>query len=113
MQVFQMHVSSVSSAFIHMLQLLHLNVLKADRVLHLLPRFLLSSSVSPPPSRRRLGIHRPVPLFLDAGEVRGSVGPMWACETARQTAVGMVVRTPRPSGCSDASKPHVSWPGGA
>jgi hypothetical protein len=49
--VFQMHVSSVSFAFRHMLQVLHLNVLKVDWVLHISPRLLLPRlGVSPPPS---------------------------------------------------------------
>ena len=39
LQVFQMHVSSVLSA--RMLQVLHLNVSKVDRVLHLTHRLLL------------------------------------------------------------------------
>jgi hypothetical protein len=75
MQVFQMYISNVSSAFRLILQLLHLDISKVDRVLHLFPRFLLPSSVSSPPSRRRLGIRHPLRLFLDAGEVRGGVGP--------------------------------------
>ena len=41
LQVFKMHVSSVSSAFRHMLQVLHLDVLEVDRVLHFPPRLLL------------------------------------------------------------------------
>jgi sensor histidine kinase YesM len=36
LQVFQMHVSSVSSAFRRMLQMFHLDVSKVDRVLHML-----------------------------------------------------------------------------
>ena len=40
---------SVSSVFGRILQLLHLDVSKVDWVLHLLPRFLLPSSASPPP----------------------------------------------------------------
>ena len=39
--VFQMHVSNVSSTFRRMLQVLHLNVSKLDRVLHLPLRFVL------------------------------------------------------------------------
>jgi hypothetical protein len=41
LQVFQMHVSSVSSVFRRMLQVLHLDVSKVDYVLHLPPRLLL------------------------------------------------------------------------
>ena len=41
LQVFQMHVSSILSGFKRMLQVLHVNVLKVDRVLHLPPRLLL------------------------------------------------------------------------
>jgi hypothetical protein len=37
LQVFQMHVSSVSSTFRSMLQVLHLDISKVDRVLHLVP----------------------------------------------------------------------------
>jgi hypothetical protein len=43
LQVFQTHVSNVSFVFRRILQLLHLDVLKPDRVLHLsLIAFLLS-----------------------------------------------------------------------
>jgi len=38
LQVFQMHVSSVSSVFRRMLQMFHLNISKVDRVLHMLQR---------------------------------------------------------------------------
>jgi hypothetical protein len=41
LQVFQMYVLSVSSAFIRMLQVLHLDVSQIDRTLHLPPRLLL------------------------------------------------------------------------
>jgi hypothetical protein len=41
LQVFQMHVSSVSSTFRRMLKVLHLNVSKVDRVLRLPPRLPL------------------------------------------------------------------------
>jgi hypothetical protein len=37
----QMHVLSVSSVFIRMLKVLHLNVSKVNQVLHLPPRLLL------------------------------------------------------------------------
>jgi hypothetical protein len=36
LQVFQTHVLSVSSVFRHILQMFHLNILKVDRVLHML-----------------------------------------------------------------------------
>jgi len=38
--ILQMHVSSVSSVFRRMLQALHLNISKANQVLHLYPRLL-------------------------------------------------------------------------
>ena len=41
LQVFQMHVSIISSVFFYMLQVLHLDILKVDRVLHLPPHLLL------------------------------------------------------------------------
>ena len=73
LQVFQMHVSNVLSALKRMLQLLHLDVSKVDRVLHLLPCFLLPClSVLLPASA---GHPLPPPLFLDAGDVQGGVGP--------------------------------------
>ena len=43
LQVFQMHVSNVLFVFGRMLQLLHLNVLKLVRVLHLPPRLSIIS----------------------------------------------------------------------
>jgi len=51
LQVFQKHVSSVSSTFRHMLQVLHLDVLKINQVLHLPRRFFycLTSVFSLPP----------------------------------------------------------------
>jgi hypothetical protein len=36
LQMFQIHILSVSSVFKHMLQVLHLEVLKIDQVLHML-----------------------------------------------------------------------------
>jgi hypothetical protein len=67
-QAFQNHVSSVSSAFRCTLLLLHLDVLKIDRVLHLSP---LPSAASPQclllPA---LVGHRLPPLpLLDAGDI--------------------------------------------
>ena len=63
LQVFHMHVSSVSSAFRRMLQVLHLDVSKVDRVLHLPPRFPLPRLCVSSSSQHRLGIRRPLPLF--------------------------------------------------
>jgi hypothetical protein len=70
LQVFQMHVSSVSDAFIRMLQMLHLDVLKIDWVLHLYPCFLLPLlGVSSPGA----GWHPPhPPPLLYFGDVRGA-----------------------------------------
>jgi hypothetical protein len=42
LQVFHMHVLNVSLVFTHMLQMLHLDVSKVDRVMHLPARLLLS-----------------------------------------------------------------------
>jgi hypothetical protein len=53
------------------LQVLYLDVLKVDRVLHLRPYFLLSR-LGVSSSRRRLGIRCPSPL-LDAGDTFGAV----------------------------------------
>jgi hypothetical protein len=41
LQIFQTHVLNVSFVFRRMLQVLYLDVLKLDRVLHLSPRLLL------------------------------------------------------------------------
>jgi hypothetical protein len=60
LQVFQMHVSSVSSFFRRMLQVLHLNVSKVDQVLYLPPRFQLPR-LGVSSSRHRLRI-RPSPV---------------------------------------------------
>jgi hypothetical protein len=65
-----MYVSSVSSAFRHMLQVLSLDVSKVDKVLHL-PRFLLPCSVSPPPSAEWALPYSPL---LNAGDVQNYVG---------------------------------------
>ena len=75
LQVFQMHVSSVLSMFRCMLQVLHLDIFKVDRLLHLAPSS--SSAVSPqclhllsalagyPNQRRRRA--PPPSVLLDAG----------------------------------------------
>jgi hypothetical protein len=66
-QVFQNHVSSVSSAFRCMLLLLHLDVSKVDRMLHLSS---LPSATSPQCLLPALVGHRLPPLpLLDAGDV--------------------------------------------
>ena len=90
-QVFQMLISCVSSAFKLMLQMLHLDVSKVDRTLHLPPRFLLPHLGVSSSTRRQLGIRRPLSLFLDAGDIR-DVGPVWTRETARKTAASIGVR---------------------
>ena len=72
LQVFQMHVSCVSSAIRRILQVLHPDVLKVDRVLHLSPYFCCLASVSHLPDT---GWASTVPpLLLDAGD-----GATWAC----------------------------------
>ena len=63
LQVFQIHVSSISSAFRRMLQVLYLNVSKVDRVLHLPSRLLLSRLGVLSSSQYRLGIRHLLPLF--------------------------------------------------
>jgi hypothetical protein len=71
-----------------MLQLLHVDISKVDRVLHLIPCFLLPRlSVSSSSSQHRLGIRRPSP-FLDASDVQGGAGPMWTRKKARKTVAG-------------------------
>jgi len=70
-----MHISSVSSVLRRMLQVLHLDVSKIDRMLDLTPsspstasprcHHLLSASVGHPNQRRRRA--SPPPLLLDAG----------------------------------------------
>jgi hypothetical protein len=74
LQVFQMHVSNVSSDFRRMLQMLHLDVSKLDRVLHLHPRFLLPrlGVFSSPASG---GIRCPLPLFSMLVTCRERAGP--------------------------------------
>ena len=63
LQEFQTHILSVSSVFMRMLQVLHLDVLKVDRMLHLPPCFFVAShrclflgagwaSTAPPPLSR-------------------------------------------------------------
>jgi hypothetical protein len=83
LQVFQIHVSSVSSAFRHMLQLLHLNILKVDRVIYFSPCLLLpriGASFLPMPAG-----HPPShPSLLDAGNIRGGANPMWASENGAE-----------------------------
>jgi hypothetical protein len=63
LQVFQMHVSSVSSVFKRVLQMLHLNVPEVDRVLHLPHRLLLLYLGVSSSSRHWLSIRRLLSLF--------------------------------------------------
>jgi hypothetical protein len=65
-----------------MLQVLHLDISKIDRMLHLSssssaasPRYLLLLLLAP------VGHPPPHPPLLDAGDVWGSAGPAWACKT--------------------------------
>ena len=77
--MFQTLISSVSSAFGRMLQVLHPDVLKVNRMLHPPSRFLLP----------HLGVSSPFrPSFLDAGDVQDGVGPTWTRETARKSSIG-------------------------
>jgi hypothetical protein len=48
---------------------------KVNQMLHLRPRFLLSR-IGVSSSRRRLGIRRPLSLFLDAGDVWAAWAPL-------------------------------------
>jgi hypothetical protein len=95
-QMFSGVVSSVSEAcfkcFIcfqtYAATILHLDVLKVDRVLHI----SFSPSVVLP---RCLLLLAPVghllsqsPPLLDAGDVRGGMSLAWACKTARETDCG-------------------------
>jgi hypothetical protein len=68
LQVFQMHVSSVSSVFRRMLQVLHLDVSKVGRMLHFPPRFLLPH-LGISSSRRRAKHPSPPPCLLNASNI--------------------------------------------
>ena len=87
-QVFLMHVSSVSTVFRHMLQVLCLDILKVDRMLHLSPRFLLLPALARHPL--------PPPPLLDAGGVRGSTAARGHAKRGGKQTVGASVRMPRP-----------------
>jgi hypothetical protein len=76
---------------------------KSRSVLHLAPHFLLHRLGVSSSSWRWLGIRCPLPLFLDAGDVRDGMGPTWT----RETAAGTGVRMPRLSGRLDASQRDV------
>ena len=83
--------SSVSSVFRRMLQMFHLDVSKVDRVLYLPPRLLLPRLDVFSFSWHRLGISAP-PSLLDASDVQGGMGPVWAREMARKGTVYPGVR---------------------
>ena len=103
LQVFQMHVSSVSSVFRRMLQVLCLNVSKVDGCCISLLAFCCLASVSPPLSVVWASA-TPSPL-LDAGGVRdGAALHRHAKQGGKQTA-GVSVRKPCSCGHPDASKP--------
>ena len=99
-------------------------------MLHLPPRFLLPHlEVSSSSSRRRLGIDRPLSLFLDVGDIRSNVGlrgPAKRCEnsslfsmlvTFGATWVYVGPRNDAKIDCKrgrpDASKPIIKYPGGS
>jgi hypothetical protein len=85
LQVFQMHVSSVSSSFIRMFQVLHLDVSKVDWVLYLAssspmtasPRCLHLLSASAGHLNQRRGGHRPLPFFSMLAARRGMGHREW------------------------------------
>jgi hypothetical protein len=82
---FQIHVSSVSSVFRRMLQVLHLDVSKIDRVLHLAPSsssaasprclYLLLALAGHPNLRYKRA--PPPPLLLNAGGAAGTDRREW------------------------------------
>jgi hypothetical protein len=75
-QVFQTHVSSVSSVSRRMLQMFYRDGSKVDRVLHLSPRFMLPR-LDVSSSRHQLGICHPLPLFsmlVTFGAARARMG---------------------------------------
>jgi hypothetical protein len=76
---------------------------KSRSVLHLAPHFLLPHLGVSSSSRRQLGIRCPLPLFLDASDVRDGASPTWMRETATGAGVWML----RLSGRLGASKPDV------
>jgi hypothetical protein len=77
-KVFQKHVASVSSAFRRMLQLLYLDVSKADWVLHCISPFPPSAaSLGVSSSQRRQGIH--TTPWLSPSESDGGAAPFLSC----------------------------------
>jgi hypothetical protein len=93
LQVFQMHISSVSSAFRRMLQVLRLNVSKVDRVLH-----FSSPSVGSPRCPILLlapaGHQPPPPSLLDVGDVQDGKGPHGRAKRRGKMTIGMGIQTP-------------------
>jgi hypothetical protein len=91
LQVFHMHISSVSSAFKCMLQMLHLDVLKLDRVAS-------PSSLSAASSRcllllPALGGHLlPLPSLLDVVTFRAAQAPRGREQRLQARASGRRVR---------------------
>jgi hypothetical protein len=73
LQVFQMHVSSISSA-------------------------LKRCKCCPPPPPTPDGHPLPLTSLLDAGDVRGGSGPAWAHKMVRETDASACVLMPRLSG---------------
>ena len=90
---FLMHVSSVSSAFRRMLQ-----------VLHLPPRLLLLC-LGVSSFRRRLGIRHPLHLFSMLVMLGAAWAPLGRAKWRGKSTAGAGVRTLHPSGHSGVSKP--------
>ena len=105
-QVFEKHISSVSSIFKRMLQVLHLDVSKVDRTLHLPSRFCYLASVFPHPP----GVGwATAALSLDAGNVRDNVVMR---KTARKMATDEGVWTSWTSGRRQARVTVMLLPSG-
>jgi hypothetical protein len=68
-----------------MLHVLHLDVSKVDRVLHLPPRFSAPCLGVSSSYQFRLGIRCSIPLFLHASDIRSGAGPAWTQEMASGT----------------------------
>ena len=107
LQVFQMHVSSASSVFRRMLQVLHLNISKVDRVLHLPSRLLLPRLGVLSSSQYRLGIRHLLPLFSKLVIFAVARAPHRRAKRHEKMTASAGVQTPRPSGRPSASKAYT------
>jgi hypothetical protein len=98
LKVFQMHVLNVSSVFVCMLQVLHMDVSKVDWVLHMMQCDTLAAALVPvarAPSWSLCGHLRLANASVACIHTRGEAGPLLSITPLRGYGLASITRTGR------------------